>query len=116
MVEIAGEVGRRLAAFRATHAFTVFADSYKAHIGKRALRAFGRAGLRCCCIPAGLTWALQPCDTRLFALYKRRVRELCEDVAAQGHYGKLGWKDVVTAVANVTATIANRRSWARRCV
>ena len=112
MVEIAGEVGRRLAAFRATHAFTVFADSYKAHIGKRALRAFGRAGLRLCCIPAGLTWALQPCDTHLFALYKRRVRELCEDVAVQGQDGKLGWKDVVTAVANVIANTVNRWTWA----
>ena len=49
MVDIAGEVGKRLAPFRATHAFTLFADSYKAHIGKRALRAFGRAGLRSCC-------------------------------------------------------------------
>ena len=113
MVHIAAELGKRLAPFSRTHAFTVFADAYKAHIGKRALQAYARAGLRFCCIPAGLTWALQPCDTRLFALYKRRLRELCEDVALRAQDGKVEASDVVSAALTVVATVLNGRSWVR---
>jgi len=113
MVQIAAELGERLAPFAATHAFTLFADSYKAHIGKRALRAFGRAHVRFCCIPAGLTWALQPCDTHVFALYKRRLREVCEDVALARRDGKVRYPDVINAVTSVVHTVLNGRSWAR---
>ena len=113
MLLIAAELRKRLAPFCTTHAFTLFADSYKAHIGKRALRAYARAGLRFCCIPAGLTWALQPCDTHVFAVYKRRLRELCEDVALRREDGKVGPSDVVNAVLTVIATLLNGRSWTR---
>ena len=71
MVEYVRLLGRSLKDFQSSHRFILYFDALRAHIHPNVLRAASRAGLWVCVIPGKLTWAPQPCDTHLFASYKR---------------------------------------------
>ena len=53
--------------------FIVSADTYGAHLTKAVWKAMSRLRFTYMLIPSRLTWCLQPCDTHIFAPYKRRV-------------------------------------------
>ena len=100
MVWIANEVGRRLRTLESTHRFIFLADAYKAHVSTRSLQAYARNNLWFVLVPAKLTWALQPCDTHLFALYKRVLAQRCQQLAiADGRAGG-SWLRAIQALAD----------------
>ncbi len=62
-----------LSPYRDTHHFTVSADTYRAHLGRAVWTTASRLNFHYHLIPAKMTWALQPCDTHVFATYKRAI-------------------------------------------
>ena len=68
-------LGRCLKDFKKSHRFILYVDALRTHINPGVLRAAASVGLWICVIPGKLTWALQPCDTHLFATYKRVLVE-----------------------------------------
>ncbi len=73
MKEFATLLGQRLRAHRLSRRFILSFDAFKAHLSAPVLRAFSNEGFWPLVIPAKLTWALQPCDTHLFAMYKDKL-------------------------------------------
>ena len=58
------------------HAEVIFsADTYRGHLTQGVWRAMARNRFAYMLIPAKLTWGLQPCDTHVFAGYKRQLLE-----------------------------------------
>ena len=49
------------------------ADTYKGHLTKNVWDTLARLHFAYMLIPAKLTWALQPCDTHVFATYKEQL-------------------------------------------
>lgn len=66
-------VAQALAPWRDNLEVIFSADTYRAHLTNAVWAAMNRHRFTYMLIPASMTWALQPCDTHLFATYKREV-------------------------------------------
>lgn len=77
------------------------------------LTAFGAYRLLVCFVPAKMTWALQPCDTEAFAIYKRGLGMKLEREALDSDTGRIGWLALVKAIRDVVKDEINTRSWAK---
>ena len=84
-------LGRCLKDFRKAYRFILYFDALRAHINPGVLRAASAAGLWVCVIPGKLTWALQLCDTHLFASYKRMLSEEVQRRSGLTPSGELSW-------------------------
>ena len=88
-------------------------DACRLHLHSDVLQACWRHGLWAVCVPARLTWLLQPCDTHAFQGYKRCLKDayLRARAAAGGGQvsiaGFLGW-----VYAAIRHHLQGRR-WAR---
>ena len=92
MVEYIHLLGRLLQEFQATHRFILYLDALRAHVSPRVLRAASRANLWICVIPSKMTWALQPCDTHVFASYKRMLGEEYQRRSGLTAAGDINWQ------------------------
>ena len=63
-----------LAPFMDTHQIFLTADAFRAHVTSEVWKQCVKQQILYCVIPAKLTWALQPCDTHVFASYKHRLQ------------------------------------------
>ena len=62
-------------------------------------------------VPPKLTWALQPCDTHLFALFKDKLSTTCQQLAIAN--GRRRW-DILLLLKGLNTSIddvLNKRSW-----
>ena len=77
--EVMAEWGRTLSNALAPHRKkyqpVLLLDACGVHNGKEFLQALQRGGVWVIFVPAGLTWLLAPCDTHVFAKYKRFLRD-----------------------------------------
>ena len=106
-------LGRCLKDFRRSHRFILFVDALRAHINAAVLRAAASVGLWICVIPGKLTWALQPCDTHLFASYKRILSEEVQRRSGMTARGEVSWEIVLGAMWHVVAVIMHSKDWSR---
>ena len=113
MVRYVRLLGRCLKDFRKAYRFLLYFDALRAHLNARVLRAAAAAGLWVCVIPGKLTWALQPCDTHLFASYKRMLSEEVQRRSGLTPSGELSWELVLGAVWHVVAVVMHGRNWSR---
>ena len=104
-------LGRCLRDFRDTHRFILYFDALRAHLHPTVLRAAANAGLWVCVIPGKLTWALQPCDTHLFASYKRLLGEEVQRRSGLTAAGDVSWEIVLGAVWHVVTTLMHAKDW-----
>ena len=90
-------------------------DCAKIHLHARVVRAMARAGAWCTVVPAKMTWLLQPCDTHLFAGYKRHLHKglqhAPEPVAGASEGESLTCR-VVLQVCRTIEGVMEKRSWA----
>ena len=103
--------GRLLQEFHTTHRFILYLDALRAHVSPRVLRAASRANLWICVIPSKMTWALQPCDTRLFASYMRLVGEKYHMRNGLTAAGDITWELLVEWVWHVVTTLVQGKDW-----
>jgi len=89
------------------------ADAFKAHASKPVWRAAARLGFFYFLIPAKMTWALQPLDTHVFSVFKRRLEEAAQAAAASSPDGRLGRARLVQCVCETVEAILRGRGWAR---
>ena len=106
-------LGRCLKDFRRSHRFILFVDALRAHINAAVLRAAASVGLWVCVIPGKLTWALQPCDTHLFASYKRVLNEEVQRRSGMTASGEVSWELVLGAVWHVVDVLMHSQDWSR---
>ena len=91
----------------------VYGDAYKAHIGRRAWKAFAKQGMNYCLIPANMTWILQPLDTRAFAGYKNFLANECQRISVARIGGRLSMHQLLDAVAATINRYLNVSDWTK---
>ena len=75
------------------------------------LRAASRANLWICVIPAKMTWALQPCDTHVFASYKRLLGEEYQRRSGLTAAGDITWELLLVSLWHVVNTLLQGKDW-----
>ena len=105
-------LGRCLQDLESTHRFIVFVDALRAHVSPAVLRAASRANLWICVIPSKMTWALQPCDTHLFAMYKRMLGEEYQRRSGLTAAGDMTWELLLQSMWHVLSTLLQAKEWA----
>ena len=106
-------LSRCLAPLANTHRIILNMDVWRAHTQGHVLQRCGRYGFWPCIVPAKLTWALQPCDTHLFAQYKDRLALECQRRIVATTSGQWTWKTVVGSLCQVVHEVMEGRSWAK---
>jgi len=87
------------------------ADAHKTHIAASTWQSAAAHRFFYFIIPPKLTWALQPCDTHLFAIFKNRLSTTCQQLAIAN--GRRRW-DITLLLKALNTTIGdvlNKRSW-----
>ncbi len=84
-----------------THQIFLTADAYRAHVTLEVWKPCVKHQILYCVIPAKLTWALQPCDTHVFASYKHRLQTVCQGAIVDSATGKLSLEVLLQCVGNV---------------
>lgn len=86
-------------------------DCYKAHIGKNIWAAAAAHGFFYFIVPPKLTWALQPCDTHLFALFKNKLATGCQRLTILSGSHRLDTESLLAALNETIDDALNKRSW-----
>ena len=111
MLRFVKELAECLQHRRATRRYVVYMDAYRAHLSPSTLEAFGKADLCVAIIPALVTWALQPCDTHLFAIYKRTMATMGQLSLLKDPAGAVNWERTMTIVRDVCLRVLHGRTW-----
>ena len=104
---------KSLAHFMDTHQIFLTADAYRAHVTLEVWKPCVKHQILYCVIPAKLTWALQPCDTHVFASYKHRLQTVCQGAIVDSATGKLSLEVLLQCVCQCIVEILECRSWAK---
>ena len=88
-------------------------DAARIHLAPAVLRACWRQRIRFLLIPAQMTGLLQPCDTRVFSLYKGKVAEVVQDSIAREPGRRVGLVDSIQAVCCAIREVMEGRPWSR---
>jgi hypothetical protein len=99
MQEIVKLLARTLDEHRSTHQCILYADVFRAHLTPPVLRCVTNASIFYCLVPSKLTWALQPCDTHMFATFKAFLSNFCVEHASERDDGKMTTVDILWCVA-----------------
>ena len=104
-------LGGILNEFQTTHRFILYLVALRVHVSPKVLRAASRANLWICVIPAKMTWALQPCDTHVFASYKRLLGEEYQRRSGLTAAGDINWKLVLESLWHVVNSLVRGKDW-----
>ena len=105
---------KHLAGIDATHRVILYLDVYKAHCAPPVLKAFGDRSILLCFIPASLTWALQPCDTHAFAMYKAHLATALQTEATElTADGRISWGTLARCICQTMERVINTHTWAK---
>ena len=113
MVRLLTLLHRCLGAVLSTRKVILSADAFRAHMTQPVFRAAARLGFFYFLVPARMTWVLQPCDTHVFALFKRSLEERVQAATARTADGRLGRPALIECVGATVEDILRRRSWKR---
>ena len=86
-------------------------DAHKTHIATSTWQSAAAHNFFYFIVPPKLTWALQPCDTHLFAMFKNMLSTTCQKLAIQN--GRRRW-DITLLMKALNTSIGdvlNKRSW-----
>jgi hypothetical protein len=111
MQEIVKLLARTLDEHRSTHQCILYADVFRAHLTPPVLRCVTNASIFYCLVPSKLTWALQPCDTHMFATFKAFLSNFCVEHASERDDGKMTTVDILWCVAATIRQVLEARPW-----
>ena len=86
-------------------------DACSAHLGPSLLASCVRCKIWVLCVPARLTWLLQPADTHCFALLKASLRQQLHDTTLLAANGKLAIKNIHEHLDRAIRKVFQGRSW-----
>lgn len=110
--KVLAELSRSLVEFKETHQLVLSCDAYKAHLNHRCWRAAARHNILMFSIPAKITYALQPLDVYVFALYKRKLRLAAQERAIATGSSAVTLEQTVLALVTAITSVLHGRSWA----
>ena len=86
-------------------------DACSAHLGPKFLASCVRWKIWVVCVPARMTWLLQPADTHCFALLKASLRQQFHNTALTAADGQVTLKDILKHLDEGIRKIFQGRSW-----
>lgn len=89
------------------------ADCFRAHITQPVWKVCKMHNIFYSLVPSKMTWALQPCDTHVFASFKRRLQQRCHESMLSTADGSLSTRSVFEAVATAITEVVSTKSWAK---
>ena len=113
MVRYMQLLGGCLKEYRQTYRFILYVDVLKAHICPAVLRAASAANIWICVVPGKMTWALQPCDTHLFARYKQLLTEEFQRRSGLTCTGEISWELMLASLWHVILVLLQGRDWSQ---
>ena len=110
---IARLLGIALAPYRTTVQPILLMDSLRAHWHPFVLSACRGAQIWPLCVPASMTWLMQPLDTHVFLKYKRYLRELYQDERGDAELSDLDFAAFMGCVYKTIRSVLQGHKWAR---
>jgi len=92
--------------------FIILLDVCTSHTHPLVFEAAAAYNIWICMIPPRLTWLIQPCDTHVFASYKRLFRRLFNIELEKVRHSDVPTRVVVLVAQRVIREVINSRSWA----
>ena len=108
---VARHWGEVLSRHRAERQPILLVDSCNAHLGRKFLAACARAKIWVVCVPARLTWLMQPADTHCFALLKAWLRKAFHEALLANENGKVFVKEMILQVNMAIRKVLQGRRW-----
>lgn len=113
MLRVLRDLAKTLRDHHVNKTVVIYGDVFRAHITREVWRLCAALHFRMACIPAKLTFALQPCDTHLFARYKHYLGKLCEDTVLRGTASCVTVPELLSNVALTISAIMLENDWAK---
>ena len=88
-------------------------DAANSHTNLKVLRHARRLGMHLLLVPARMTWMLQPLDTHVFAVLKRRMRHLVMEQRMAAARGRITSAAVLRCAAIAAREIHSSGDWRR---
>ena len=86
-------------------------DAANAHTNLKVLRHARRLGMHVLFVPARMTWMLQPLDTHVFAVLKRRMRQLVMEQRMAAARGRITAAAVLRCAAIAAKQVLSSGDW-----
>lgn len=109
MQRIIEEISKALSVVPGAQVILVM-DAAPIHLHRAVLEHGMRHKVWLACVPAGLTWLLQPLDTHVFSPYKSYLKNQYRAKLSQGAVSKLQWLNIL--VSGATTFLCGRK-WKR---
>ena len=113
MVRIIELLGACLMAFKKTHFFILSMDACPCHCTSRVAKACAKEGLRLLYVPASMTSVMQPCDTHVFARFKKFISSQMELKRLASSTGEVTIVQIVETICDGASTVVQGQSWLR---
>ena len=95
----------------ASYHFILSMDASPVHLSAKVAAACAQLGLHVIYIPAFMTPWLQPCDTHLFAMFKRSLAAACEEAQGSSLTGEVISLTMLRIVMRAARAVIETRSW-----
>ena len=113
MVQIIKLLGACLMAFKETHFFILSMDACPCHCTSKVAKACAKEGLRLLYVPASMTSVMQPCDTHVFAQFKKFISGQLELKRLASSTGEVSIVQIVETICEGASTVVQGKSWLR---
>ena len=111
LAAIAQHWGQVLAEFSVDRQPILLLDACSAHLGLKFLAMCRRWSIWVVCVPARMTWLMQPADTHCFALLKAWLRKRFHEALVAGTDGKVTVKDILLHMNESIRRVLQGRRW-----
>ena len=91
----------------------LYLDSAAQHASKRVLAHANRLRVQLVFVPASLTWLLQPLDTHVFSLFKRRMVSVQQQIRSDAADGRLPAVSWLRILDQAIRDVIQSRDWQR---
>ena len=116
MCTIVKLIGKTLDKFRSTHYFILNMDACPVHCTPEVARAFSRAKLHLCLVPASMTGVMQVCDTHVFSRLKAYIRQGMEKLRLDSVTGEASTLSAMQLLAEAVENVVKEKDWKRAFV
>jgi hypothetical protein len=106
-------IGEALKGLAATTHFILGLDACSIHINAKVWNQAAKYNILMFCIPAKVTWLLQPCDVYVFSQYKWKLRCAAHAMASSSRVVEVSLENTVAAVVKAIEAIFLGQSWYR---
>lgn len=112
MCDVIKALGQSLGPYRKTYQPILCLDACKVHLNAKVWRTAKKWDILMFCIPAKITYCLQPLDVYVFSNLKAALRQHSQTRCIASASGGVSLESSVLSLSDAITTVLNGRSWA----